>query len=140
MTTKLTKQEFLALIANALPDDENKQHIIAEATRLIPSEFQRSQLAAIHNCRSIQRASAAYRALNPDIEKNSQLSIDTLVAWLIDDIAGISYATALEKNLSAIHKIAWLNGTINPDKVYTLTGEQIIELRIYSDINPVLMG
>jgi hypothetical protein len=113
MTTKLTKQEFLALITNALPDDENKQHIIAEATRLIPSEFQRSQLAAIHNCRSIQKATAAYRALNPSGECKN-LSIEVLVKWLIDDIAGISYATALEKKLSAIHKIAWLNGTINP--------------------------
>ena len=99
MPTTMTKQQFIELLAAELPESENRSALLANAKKMIPSDFNRSQLTALHNCSSVQRATAAYKALNPDAREHTP-SIDRLVAWLAD-IGGVTYAATLEKKLSA---------------------------------------
>jgi hypothetical protein len=137
MNPKITKEEFLELLATELPEGENKETLIAAAKKMIPSAFQQSQLAALHSCRSIQRATAAYHAFNPDAAKRA-LSIEILVDWL-GNVGLVQYSTSLEKKLASINKIIWKYGMINPSAEYTLTGEELIALRVHSFIDPKLM-
>jgi hypothetical protein len=137
MTTKLTKQEFLALLTSMLPDGDDKQALITAAKSLIPSDFNQTQVAALHNSRYIQSAFWAYKTLCSEAGDNRP-SIDRVVAWLLD-IGAVDYATTLEKKLMEVNKIAMAFGSIHSmEERFLITGADLLELRIHSSIDPKL--
>jgi hypothetical protein len=136
MKSTLTKQELVDKLTALLPEVEEKQTMIDSAKALIPSSFNQAQLTSIHNSSAIQKAFLAYKSLCP-YANESRPSIDLVVAWLLD-MGAVSYAAALEKKLAQVNKIAMKFGRISPDDTFTITGIDLLMLRVYSAVDILL--
>jgi hypothetical protein len=136
MKSTLTKQQFIDQLTEALLESEARQVLIDAAKALIPSAFNQAQLTALHNSTHIQQAFLTYKALCPEADK-SRASIDLVVAWLLD-MGAVNYAANLEKKLTQVNKAVMAYGLISPFDKFTITGEDLIALRVYSSVDPVI--
>lgn len=136
MKSTLTKQEFVDKLTALLPEVEEKQVMIDSAKALIPSPFNQAQLTSLHNSSAVQKAFLAYTSLSPDADK-TRPSIDLVVTWLLD-MGAVSYAAALEKKLAQVNKLVMKYGRISPEDTFTITGEDLLILRLHSKVDILL--
>jgi hypothetical protein len=135
MKIHINKNEYIALLTAALDGCENREALIASAKALIPSEGKQAQLKALTS-RRVTRAYLAYELLQPG-ETNHKLSIDLIVEWLLDKGA-VTHAANLEEKLNHIHQRLAAFGTLRNGETYTLTTEDVLILRMLSDVQHVL--